>query len=298
MILNFPNFVNLNFSLKEEVEAITSRFEPYSDFNFISLFSWNTDESTQVSLLNGNLVISLPDYITGHTTYSIIGANKIDESLGSLRALTDKLTLVPESTVKKIVSTRDFSITEDEDNFDYIYSIIDLIDLPSNKYRSKRKSINKFGRAYGEEVSTNMFKFNEEKNKELKELFSWWSQQRDRTEDEVAQEKRAIERILSIAASTNLIGVELKISGSIIGFSINEIINQDNAICHFQKTILSYDNADVFLTNQVSKILGDLNCKYVNWEQDLGLPGLRKMKLSYKPAKFLKKYTVRLDGGS
>ena len=45
-----------------------------------------------------------------------------------------------------------------------------------------------------------------------------------------------------------------------------------------------------------AKILDLRGVKYFNWEQDLGLPGLRKSKEKYHPSFFFKKFIVGLKG--
>jgi len=100
MIPVFPIFTALTLEHKSEVESITSKFEPYADFSFVNLFAWCLDTQTEISLLNDNLVIRLPDYITGETTmYSLIGKTKMDESVDELLKLSDSLTLVPEQVI-------------------------------------------------------------------------------------------------------------------------------------------------------------------------------------------------------
>ena len=39
------------------------------------------------------------------------------------------------------------------------------------------------------------------------------------------------------------------------------------------------------------------NYKYVNREEDVGVPGLRKSKESYHPVKMIKKYMLTKKGG-
>ncbi|RDC49395.1 DUF2156 domain-containing protein, partial [Acinetobacter sp. RIT592] len=88
----------------------------------------------------------------------------------------------------------------------------------------------------------------------------------------------------------------LKISGIYIdskleAFSIGEMLNDNMAVIHVEKA-----NADIrglypyinqqFLLNEFSDV------EFVNREEDLGIEGLRKAKLSYHPVKFAEKYTV------
>ena len=64
MITNFPNFKKLGLEDKPLIESFVKRYLPYSDFNFVSLWSYDTDNSYEISYLNKNLVIKQDDYIT------------------------------------------------------------------------------------------------------------------------------------------------------------------------------------------------------------------------------------------
>lgn len=41
MLPEFPQFKNLELSDEEEIERHTHKFLPYSDFNFVSMWSWD-----------------------------------------------------------------------------------------------------------------------------------------------------------------------------------------------------------------------------------------------------------------
>lgn len=275
---------------------MVSGFMPYSDFNFTSLYCWSVGSPAAISILNGNLVIQLPDYLTGVPIYSIIGTYEIATSARSLLATVPSLELVPTETVRELKASRQFKISPDRDNFDYIYSVKKLSTLPGKDYKGKRKSLSRFLSKYQKDLSLTPINFSKPgETKNLSHVFADWAAQRKKSPNEVEQESQAIRRLLNNASDFTLTGYRLSIGDRLVGFSINEKINQQYAICHFQKTILEYKDIDTYLSVENARLLHKAGCKYVNWEQDLGLTGLRDMKLSYKPTRFLKKYTVVLS---
>ena len=75
-------------------------------------------------------------------------------------------------------------------------------------------------------------------------------------------------------------------------FTIGELINPNMALVHIEKAnpnirgLYQYINQQ-FILNEFPEV------EFVNREEDLGIPGLRKAKLSYHPVRFVEKYTVR-----
>lgn len=295
MITTFPSFTKLELSHKEEIQSLTWGFDPYSDFNFTSLFCWNTNNSTEISMLNGNLVIKMPDYITGKPIYSIIGDKRIDDSLNSLLQTSPTLSLVPQVAVDHIESKDRFIIAEDRDNFDYVYSLEKQSDFNGHEFKYKRKRVGRFLRTNYEDLRINKIRFSLSTDRDLvKSAFRDWANDRSRNDAEIDHEKKAINKLLDNCNELELMGIKVIMGDKTVGFSINEVVQKDYAICHFQKAIVSYDHLDVFISNVVAKELKHFGCKYVNWEQDLGIPGLRESKTSYSYDFFLKKYSVRL----
>ena len=73
MIPGFPEFKKLELSNKEEIENFTSKFPPYSDFNFISMWCWDIKGETRISKFNNNLVVRFTDYLKGNPFFSFFG---------------------------------------------------------------------------------------------------------------------------------------------------------------------------------------------------------------------------------
>src|SRR3989344_6357117 len=108
MIPEFPEFKNLELSDKEDVEKFTGKFPPYSDFNFVSMWSWDIKGEMRLSMLNENLVVRFTDYLTGEPFYSFLGDNKVNETVEELLEFSKKeslpleLKLIPEEVVKDL----------------------------------------------------------------------------------------------------------------------------------------------------------------------------------------------------
>lgn len=295
MITKFPTFTKLTLAQQKDIERFTVRFEPYSDFNFTSLFCWSIDNSTEVSMLNDNLVIKLPDYITGKPVYSILGKTNVDSSLEKLLATTKSVRLVPEVVVKSIDHPRQFRFREDQDNFDYIYNLEHLASLSGKKYKAKRQKSNSVKRAFGHKLIVSRSSvINPLVKKDLRRVFDEWAKESKQTTKEIQPEEVAFSRLLELSNHFSLLVSLITLEGRAVGFSVNEILNNKYALCHFEKAVSIHSQFFSFLVNQAAKDVLEYGCKFVNWEQDLGIDGIRKSKSSYHPALFLKKYTVEL----
>lgn len=295
MIPSYPKFVPLNISHKNIVNDITASLDLYSDFDFTSLFCWSAGGTTEVSILNGNLVVRMPDYLSGEPIYTLNGDNEIDKSLNELLHMTKEIELVPEPVVKSIKNKGLFAIKEDINHFDYIYSLEDHANFKGKNFKSKRNKMSRFVTRHGSDITLNEINFEDPVDiREIKEVFLNWAAERAKRPQEIAQESDVIDKFIKYSENFHLCGLKLSIGGKAVGFSIVEMPRQNFAIYHFQKVLDSSGvGTDVYLTNQTSKLLLKMGCKYINWEQDLGITGLRLSKSNYQPIKFLKKFKVQ-----
>jgi len=84
--------------------------------------------------------------------------------------------------------------------------------------------------------------------------------------------------------------LSLYIGDTMIGFITYEIISVEYAVCHFIKADGNYKGIYDMLIFVLGKELTINNIKYLNYEQDLGIEGLRRAKKRYKPEFYLNKF--------
>jgi len=301
MIPEFPQFKKLKLSDKEEVEKITSKFPSYSDFNFVSMWSWDTQDGIELSKLNSNLVVRFTDYLTSKPFFSFIGENKVNETTETLlefakeKGLKPVLKLIPEHSIKDL-DTKRFKVKEDQDNFDYIYYIENLATLKGNKYQTHRNLINQFLKKY-QNWKVDIVDINKDKHKNaLLNLYKKWLENKCGSStpgEEHLSEFLSFQKLLSIENTEkyNLTCCAVYVEDEMVGFIINEHVGNHNII-HFEKAQINYRGAYPFLMQQNAKILENLNLKYLNFEQDLGIEALKFTKNKFRPSHFLKKYLI------
>lgn len=295
-IPEFPKFAKLTLEHRDDITRITSKYPPYSDFNFSSLFSWDINGTTSVSMLKGNLVVQLDDYITGEVTYSLLGSEDVDNCFDDMRALTTTLKLVPETTVANLDNYDRFEITRDRDSYDYIFSIPEHASLLGKQYKGRRNKLHRLSRHYAERITVEQINFKHTDTRDkLQAIFSQWAEGKNRTSEEVQNEYSAVQRAITYANYLGLEGLFLRIDGEYIGFSVVEVLSNGYGIYHFQKTLVDHQNLDAYLTNAQAMELAEKGVSLINWEQDLGIEGLRHLKTSYFPYDFLRKFEVKLS---
>ena len=253
----FPHFAPLKESHRRQIEAVTLRFDSYSDFNFTSLLCWNVDDSAEISLLNNNLVIKLPDYLTGEPIFSILGNSKIDDSLSRLGGHIDKLNLVPQVVIDSMGAYTPKAIADDRDSHDYIYDLRSLHSLNGQRYKKVRNKLNRFSQDFANakvRIETSSI-ITPRIAGEILAIYDAWAGEPDNSDILNPVEKYAIERLLKYSDNINFLLVELFIDDTLVGFSSNEILPDGNAICHFEKALNIHPGIYTYLVHATTASL-------------------------------------------
>lgn len=276
------------------------KYIPYSDFSFLSLFTYNTNDSAEYCRLNGNLVIKYDDYITGEEFYSILGKWRLKSSIKTLlasaksRGMQPVLRLVPEATIKNGKKLHEhWKIEEDESNFDYIISSLDLAELSGEKLPKKKKLVDDFKAKYPHLKVKPLDLTSKAVQKNILKLFDDWAESEGHQDGEAEVERKALTRLLVNSNHFDkLYALGIYDKQQLVAFNTYEIATHEHGISSFQKADRTYDGIYAMLTHEMAKDLARLGCKYINFEQDLGKEGLRASKRSWHPVNILKKYTI------
>ena len=181
-----------------------------------------------------------------------------------------------------------FSIRDMRNDWDYVYLVKDLIDLPGERYYSKRKNINKCIYEFRPEYKP-ISKTIIEQCKELQT--SWCNLRECDSIPELKAENEAIKETFLHFSDLSVFGGVILVDGKVEAFTVGEKLNGDTAVVHFEKA-----NPNVAGLYQVinQRFCSDAlrGFKYVNREQDLGIAGLRQAKMSYHPTFLIEKFVA------
>lgn len=178
-----------------------------------------------------------------------------------------------------------FQFTADRDYADYLYLRTDLATLAGKKFQSKRNHVNKFKRTYNYEYTP----ITPDRIQECLDLEAEWCKANNCDQHEgTGNERRALVYALHNFEELGLTGGILHVDGKIAAFTFGMPINQDTFGVHVEKADVDYEGAYTVINQEFASRLPE-QFTYVNREEDLGIPGLRKAKLSYNPVILLEK---------
>jgi hypothetical protein len=260
-----------------------------SEFAFASLFGYKISDKPKLSHLDTALLIKLASEPSNkEILLPPIGSSdvtQIVDAMDQANAGAHTICGLTRSQAESL-TTRGFAVVEDRGNWDYVYLVSDLAELKGTKYYSKRKDIKQCLAAHKCEYHP----ITQDSVDRCLRLEEEWCNLMDCGDNpSLQQENWAIRETFLHYHELGLFGAIVLVDSRLEAFTVAERLNDNTAVVHFEKA-----NPKIRGLYQVinqwfcQKALADY--EYVNREQDLGEPGLRRAKLSYRPHHMVEKY--------
>ncbi len=188
-----------------------------------------------------------------------------------------------------------FRFHTNRDNYDYVYRIEDLAQLRGKRYQSKRNFVNRFRASHPE---TRLLPLDESTLPAAKALVQQWHSEKLAADPlaDLHLEQVALERAFAHWQTLGLEGLVLMEGEKPLAFTMGSFLSENTFDIHFEKAILGEDGTYAAINNAFAQYLSEKypQLQYLNREDDMGVPGLRKAKLSYHPDHLVEKHWARL----
>jgi len=177
---------------------------------------------------------------------------------------------------------------DDRPNYDYIYKIQDLIDLKGREYHGKKNHLNYFNNNY-EYKYVRLTSDMAEKAMAFSDEFNNRKEVLEHEKMMLEMEKEAMKDVFLNIERVGYLAGAIIIDDRIEAISIGGNLNKNTVTVHVEKANVEYRGLYQAINNEFCKHVAS-NVKFINREEDMGIPNLRKAKLSYKPVKLLEKH--------
>lgn len=197
---------------------------------------------------------------------------------------------------KKILESlypNQFYFHEERSGFDYIYDIHHLADLKGRKLHRKRNHLKHFKKQHPDYRITPITP----KNIERVEAFAadWYKLKLENNPDgDYHNEQAALKKVFQYYSDLEMEGILLEEHNEILGFTMGSLMYPDTLDIHYEKARGDIDGAYTTINSEFANYIRTKHphIKYFNREEDMGIAGLRKAKMSYFPDHFIKKYSA------
>lgn len=301
--LDFKRFNNDDYTFYKHVY---STIEPASDYSLNNVLVWlDFNNDLQIARVGQNIVMKYTcPFLGNKLVFAVIGSQKMMEAIEATFAyqkslnIDQELIMIPQSIVDRLKPSeiKKLSIENDDENFDYIYSVKEKSNLASEHAGKFRRTINRFIRDYGENVIIKEVDLTDqsEVHRLINALHIWKSGDIVSNNDKLGIEGTAIDRYLRNRHHLRPHCLEVFVEDKLVGFSIYHYPPQPGyAIINHIKCDYSYSNIFEFIFFCVMSHLKMDGITYANGEQDLGIEGIRDFKHKLQPIGYIKRYTIK-----
>lgn len=277
----------LNFSHQSLLEPKFRQLNlPISEYSFANLYLFRHIHHYEVIQLNNET------FIKGMTRDQISfimptssPAEIQDSILQKVLSLSSILFPIPDNWFnllgKKIIES-----SFNEDDNDYIFTVLKLATYPGRHLDSKRNQLKQFLNHYEitkKDLASHIH--------DAQHILDQWQNER---EDHNQTDYYSCQEALHYLERLHLHGFIVYANQEPVGFIIGEWSSKDYFTAHFSKGLKAIKGIYQYLFNELGKSL-EGSCSWINLEQDLGIPAIRKSKLSYQPDRLVKKWRVTLN---
>lgn len=260
------------------------------DFSFSNIFMWRHTYKVDYAIHKDFLVILSSTFDGERCFFMPLGAGDPTAVIADMIAWSRErgqdfrmLGLTPEMLAELGLGP-DFAV-EPAEVWDYIYNSEDLITLKGKKFHGKRNHINKFDSLYNYEYTA--LEPGSGHIPLCLELLDAWDAD-NAADPTIIAEDRAVREALGHFTELDLSGGCLFIDGRLCAFTMGQPLNRDIFVIHVEKALYEYEG----IYAKINQLFAAHNCKdypYINREEDMGVEGLRKSKMSYNPVRLLTK---------
>ncbi len=276
---------------------LESARRPICDLSFANLCIWHECEAARFTFIHGNLCILIEPHNEPAYFLEPVGEGFLLETVGTCMAHTGRISRASEVLAHELPRER-FRISPLRDHFDYLYRVADLAELKGKKHDGKRNQIKKFIRNYPDH---SFLPLKPDHRDHALDLFDRWSERRENDDPAAVADPthaastmcqyHALQQAFTDFEGLRLVGGAVFVDGVMQGLIIGSQLKSDTVSAHF-----------LYANNQMSgiyQLILQESCRtlfteyeFINLEEDLGIPGLRKTKLSYDPLHLEKKFLI------
>ncbi len=283
---SFPDLKPVGLEDGPLIRDFLARFPSEAcEMTFANIYIWRECERPRYAVHNGNLCVLCEP--PGEPPYFLqpVGGTDLAGTVDACLDVIPRLSRVPEAFALGYRASH--RIEPDPDNFDYVYASEDLIQLKGKKYDGKRNRIRKFERT----TDYRYAKLGPENIDGCRALLEEWFNGKVLLDANIGAEKTAILAALNELAGLRLTGGVVEVGGKVQALSIGEPLTPDTAVIHIEIANPAFPGLAQFINREFVRNEWS-GFAFINREQDVGHPGLRRAKESYHPHHMVKKYTI------
>lgn len=293
------DFKPIDISMKQMVEHYTAKWKlECSEYTFSNLLMWGCggnimlaeDEQALYILLHwGNeRFMFAPLTVEPESEYYQTALDKAEEYM-STHGIDPIFKGISGPIKAAFERCTGYELTDDRNNSDYVYTMESLRDLAGKKLHAKRNHIHQFMAQYGERYE--YVKITGDMMGECVDVYNEWLSEKSPDETD-NMELCAIKTLLMHMDVLGIRGGGIRIDGKLAAFTLGQKMDDNVAVVHIEKADNEIMGLYTVINNQfVQHELTDV--KFINREEDMGMEGLRKAKLSYYPAYMIDKFDGR-----